>query len=156
MGSELVYLYPVTLVPAVVGRFSFLASPLLKDFEEYHLQFTSIIPLFFFYSYISKFLSDLLGQPLPQLKLFALALRRFASCSTTHASLRIYMDTAAVVLMSYASLLNINRSYISLAVFPSMTLAFIAALFNKELRGDGSAGEVTASRTKSRRRGGRR
>lgn len=93
MELELVYLYPVTLVPAVVGRFSILASPLLKEFEEHNLQFTSIIPLFFFYSYISKFLSDL-------------------------------------------SLLKINLSYIWLAVFPTLTLAFIAALFNEELRGD--------------------
>uniref|UniRef100_A0A0E0JI64 Uncharacterized protein n=1 Tax=Oryza punctata TaxID=4537 RepID=A0A0E0JI64_ORYPU len=45
------------------------------------------------------------------------------------------MDTAVVVLLSYLSLLKINLSYIWLAVFPSITLAFIAALFNEELRG---------------------
>lgn len=138
MELELVYLYPVTLVPAVVGRFSILASPLLKEFEEHNLQFTSIIPLFFFYSYISKFLSDLQGQPLPLVKLYARALHRFTSCSSSksRASLRIYMDTAVVVVLSYLSLLKINLSYIWLAVFPTLTLAFIAALFNEELRGD--------------------
>uniref|UniRef100_A0A0D9Y823 Uncharacterized protein n=1 Tax=Oryza glumipatula TaxID=40148 RepID=A0A0D9Y823_9ORYZ len=138
MELELVYLYPVTLVPAVVGRFSILASPLLKEFEEHNLQFTSIIPLFFFYSYISKFLSDLQGQPLPLVKLYARALHRFTSCSSSksRASLRIYMDTAVVVVLSYLSLLKINLGYIWLAVFPTLTLAFIAALFNEELRGD--------------------
>uniref|UniRef100_A0A0D9V0M3 Uncharacterized protein n=1 Tax=Leersia perrieri TaxID=77586 RepID=A0A0D9V0M3_9ORYZ len=143
MELELVYPYTVTLLPAIVGRFNTHASPLLKDFEEYHLQFTSVIPLFFFYSYISKFLSDLQGQPLPLLKLFPLLMPRFASRSTSHESLTIYMDTTVVVLMSYLSLLNINLSYIWLAIFPSITLAFIAALLNDELRGGRSSYAVS-------------
>uniref|UniRef100_J3KZM7 Uncharacterized protein n=1 Tax=Oryza brachyantha TaxID=4533 RepID=J3KZM7_ORYBR len=150
MELELVYLYPVTLVPAVVGRFSTLAaSPLLKFFDEYDLNFATVIPLFFFYLYVSKFFSDVQGQPLPLTKLYARALSGFAkggSSSTSHDGLRIYMDTAVVVLMSYLSLLKINPSYIWLVVFPTVTLGFIAALFNEELRGAGEVRTATSCR----------
>uniref|UniRef100_A0A0E0C1J0 Uncharacterized protein n=1 Tax=Oryza meridionalis TaxID=40149 RepID=A0A0E0C1J0_9ORYZ len=60
-------------------------------------------------------------------------------------SIRVYIDTAVVVVMSYLSLLTVNAGYIVLAIFPFIALGFIVALCRRSAligSGNGKRGDA--------------
>lgn len=63
-------------------------------------------------------------------------------------SIRVYIDTAVVVVMSYLSLLTVNAGYIVLAIFPFIALGFIVALCRRSAligSGNGKRGDADDS-----------
>jgi len=77
------------------------------------------------------------------LKLHELILPNLAplkSWITWHPSVRIFRDTGVLVIISYLLLLDINWSFVSLAIFPIMAVTFIGALYFKLNRCTGDIG----------------
>lgn len=71
-------------------------------------------------------------------------LKSLTRLPTWPANNRIHRDTAVIVIISYVLLLDINLSYIWLAIFPAIAIAFIYAL-RIEFCPPGEAGELADS-----------
>jgi len=63
------------------------------------------------------------------------ALASWKSWVTSRPHVRIFIDTAILVVLSYLILLDINLSFLWLAIFPLMAIIFIRALYIKFSRG---------------------
>ncbi|XP_051177021.1 uncharacterized protein [Lolium perenne] len=76
------------------------------------------------------------------------ALASWKSWVTSRPHVRIFIDTAILVVLSYLILLDINLSFLWLAIFPLMAIVFIRALYIKFSRGkDTSESSNTAEKT---------
>lgn len=71
------------------------------------------------------------------------AVARLESWITCHPNVRIFRDTSILVVISYLILLDINLSFLWLAIFPVMAIVFIGALYFKFSRLTGGIGEGT-------------
>ncbi|XP_062198264.1 uncharacterized protein LOC133900979 [Phragmites australis] len=124
MDSKMVDIFPLPLLPTVV--ISFISSKVasLIDYKYDELYFTGIIPVILGFMNVLSYVD--LELPLPRFKFLDADFPGF-----TCANIRIYIETAVVVVISYVSLLIVNWSYIWLAVFPVIAVWFIVALHNK-------------------------
>ncbi|TVU20972.1 hypothetical protein EJB05_30579, partial [Eragrostis curvula] len=101
-------------------------TPLIEADEDDQLYFT-VFWCINYTVYINR------GLELPRFKLLEDSLG--FTCSN---DIKIYIETAVVVVVSYVSLLGVNWSYIWLAVFPIIAIGFIIALRNELNRQSGS------------------
>ncbi|XP_062210189.1 uncharacterized protein LOC133911792 [Phragmites australis] len=120
---------PLSPAPAIVVSFLILqVTQLVQADEDDQLYFIGIIPVVFGCINYTLLYVDL-GLPLQRFML----LQDFPGYN-----IRIYIETAVVVVLSYLSLLVVNWSYIWLAVFPVIVIGFIVALCNELNRQSGS------------------
>ncbi|XP_044343660.1 uncharacterized protein [Triticum aestivum] len=73
-------------------------------------------------------------------ELILLNLTPLKSWVTWCPNVRIFRDTVVLVIISYLLLLDINSSFVSLAIFPIMAITFIGALYFKLNRCTGDIG----------------
>jgi hypothetical protein len=131
LDPKMVYISSLPLMPAVI--LSFLSSQvasLMQSYKNHELYFTGMIPVVLWYMNARSYVD--LELPLPPLNF----LPSFLSL-TFPKNIRIYIETAIVVVISYMSLLIVNWSYIWLVVFPIIAIGFIAALCSELSRQSG-------------------
>uniref|UniRef100_A0A0D9V0M1 Uncharacterized protein n=1 Tax=Leersia perrieri TaxID=77586 RepID=A0A0D9V0M1_9ORYZ len=140
MEPKLVNMSPLHFIPAAGGFLNFQVEPLLTADEDHqhrnHTHIMRIIP--FVILSLNTLSYVVLDLPLPH---------RLKPQRISNSNIRVYIDTAVVVVISYVSLLVINADFIALAVFPFIALAFIVSLCNALRRVNGGEAETSSSST---------
>lgn len=129
----MVYICSLPLTPAVILSFvSSQMAPLMQAYKEHGLYFTGMIPVVIWYMNVRSY--DELELPQPPFSLLPAK------------NVRIYIETAIVVVISYVSLLIISWSYIWLIVFPIIAIGFIVALCSQLSHQDQAGGSKEQSK----------
>jgi len=128
----MVYVYSLPLTPAVILSFvSSQVALLMQAYKEHELYVTGMIPVVIWYMNARSYVE--LELPQPPFNLFPAK------------NVRIYIETAIVVVISYVSLLIVNWSHIWLVIFPVIAIGFIVALCSQLSHQDQAGGSKKQS-----------
>ncbi|CAD6231407.1 unnamed protein product [Miscanthus lutarioriparius] len=128
----MVYVYSLPLTPAVILSFvSSQVALLMQAYKEHELYVTGMIRVIIWYMNARSYVE--LELPQPPFNLFPAK------------NVRIYIETAIVVVISYVALLIVNWSHIWLVIFPVIAIGFIVALCSQLSHQDQAGGSKKQS-----------